>query len=70
MTRFQRLAAATVLTTLVLVTIGVVVRATDSGLACPDWPAASPASSCPPLDDAKVWIEWIHRGRRGRSSAS
>ncbi len=38
MTRFQRLALATLVTTLALVTIGVIVRATDSGLGCPDWP--------------------------------
>ncbi|HSS36637.1 MAG TPA: COX15/CtaA family protein, partial [Patescibacteria group bacterium] len=37
-TRFQKLAATTVAGTLLLVTIGVVVRATDSGLGCPDWP--------------------------------
>ena len=36
--RFQKLAALTLATALVLVTIGVVVRATDSGLGCPDWP--------------------------------
>ena len=47
MTRFQKLVAATVATTFVLVVIGVVVRATNSGVACPSWPAASPASSCP-----------------------
>ena len=38
MTRFQKLAAVTVATTLLLITIGVVVRSTDSGLGCPDWP--------------------------------
>jgi len=38
LTRFQKLAAATVAMTLLLVAIGVVVRATDSGLGCPDWP--------------------------------
>ena len=38
MTRFQKLAATTVAGTLLLVTLGVVVRATDSGLGCPDWP--------------------------------
>ena len=59
MTRFQMLAAATVVTTLLLVTIGVVVRATDSGMGCPEWPLCQ--GQFPPLDDAQAWIEWIHR---------
>ena len=37
-------------------------RATDSGLACPDLarllPRPVPAERC---DDTKAWIEWIHR---------
>jgi protoheme IX farnesyltransferase len=62
MTRFQRLAAATVLTTLLLVTIGVVVRATNSGMACPHWPGCFEGQFLPGLDaDYHVWAEWIHR---------
>ncbi len=62
MTRFQRLAAVTVATTFLLVTIGVIVRATDSGLACPTWPGCFPGQFLPGLDaDYHVWAEWIHR---------
>ena len=62
MTRFRRLAAATVVTTLLLVTIGVLVRATDSGMACPHWPGCFDGQFLPTLEDGyQVWLEWIHR---------
>ncbi len=62
MTRFQRLAAATVATTFLLVVIGVAVRATDSGLACPHWPGCFEGQFLPDLDAGfQVWIEWTHR---------
>ncbi len=60
MTRFQRLAFATVITTVLLVTVGVIVRATGSGMGCPDWPLCN-GQLIPSETDYKPWLEWIHR---------
>ena len=59
MTRYQTLAATTVLATLVLIAIGAVVRTTGSGLGCPDWPLCH-GRLLPPAERTAI-IEYSHR---------
>lgn len=57
--RFQVLTIVTVASLFALVTLGGVVRLTDSGLGCPDWPLCH-GKVIPPLDKHTL-IEYSHR---------
>lgn len=72
--RFQKLAILTVCATLFLIFVGGLVRATGSGLGCPDWPKCFgvwiPPTSVADLpagyDEAsfnvvKIWTEYVNR---------
>jgi len=53
------LAALSALATYALIVLGGTVRATNSGLACPDWPRCH-GQFIPPLE-TNILIEWSHR---------
>ena len=59
MNRFAKLAVAAAIATYVLIVVGGLVRATDSGLGCPDWPFCF-GDWFPPAE-LHAWIEHSHR---------
>jgi heme A synthase len=61
LTRFATIAIAAAVATFVLISAGGLVRATDSGLGCPDWPGCFFASDWIPPAELHAWIEHTHR---------
>ena len=59
LTRFAKLAIAAAAATFILISVGGLVRATDSGLGCPDWPLCF-GDWVPPAE-LHAWIEHSHR---------
>jgi protoheme IX farnesyltransferase len=59
LSRFAKLAFAAAVATYVLIVVGGLVRATDSGLGCPDWPLCF-GDWVPPAE-LHAWIEHSHR---------
>jgi heme o synthase len=61
LTRFAKLAVAAAVATFVLIAVGGLVRATDSGLACPAWPGCFAFDDWIPPAEFHTWIEHTHR---------
>ena len=75
--RFKKLALLATFLALVVVVLGAYTRLSDAGLGCPDWPGCYGQISVPatasdissaqqafpdrPLEQAKAWIEMVHR---------
>lgn len=74
LTRFQKWALATTIATYALIMVGGLVRASDAGLGCPDWPKCF-GRYYPPLNESQIpdhidasqfdfqlaWIEYTNR---------
>lgn len=75
-TRFQRIALVAFITVEILIFVGAIVRATGSGLGCPDWPKCYggyiPPTSADEIDFSKINIEKFRQKaeRLGRDPAT
>lgn len=75
-TRFQRIALIAFITVEVLIFVGAIVRATGSGLGCPDWPfcygCMVPPTSAEAIDFSKIDLEKFRAkaARHGRDPAT
>ena len=75
MERFQKLAIAALISVLLLLFAGAIVRATGSGLGCPDWPTCwgelVPPTSVEQIDFEKINLEKFRKKaeRFGRDPA-
>ncbi len=57
--RFSNLALSALISTILLIMVGSIVRVTGNGLGCPDWPLCHGRAVPPFLLSA--WVEFIHR---------